>query len=375
MTFEINMKKQTSKFSFLFRRSVIWIGLPTLLVFIYLAIVAQPSYESQAQIVVKNNDNEAMMTIPGISAGMMGSGDSSIQESYRLIEYMKSPALIQKLEDLHGLQEHYAAPEFDKFRKLSDDANFDDLVAYFQGQLRLKVSSDSSIISLSVQAFDPELAQAILTSIIEESEQAINHLNHRISLSTTGIAKRELEKTKENLTVIRQRMFEFQISREVISPEAEVQMLLLNLSELDARILSKKTELKTKAQFLREDAFELKSLQQEVAGLEAQREEEMRALFVQDGNSIPSAARAYESLKLESEFALQSYAAALAAYETTKLEALRQEKFLLTISPPTQPINSAYPQPWRGTLTALIIILLVYGITRLVIATVLDHTI
>jgi capsular polysaccharide transport system permease protein len=370
------MKNQTSKMPFWRRRSVLCIGLPTLLVFIYFSMVAQPSYESQAKIIVQNNDRESMMAIPGISAGMIGSaGDSSIKDAYLLLEYMKSPELIRKLDDLYQIREHYASPVYDQFRKLNNDANFDDLIAYFQKQLHLKVSSDSGIISLSLQAFDAELAQSLLTSMIEESEQTINHLNHRILSSTTDIAARELQKTKEDLKVIRQRMFEFQVSRKVISPDAEIQMLLLNLSELDGRILSKKTELKTKEQFLKEDTFELKSIRQEIIGLEGQRNEEAGSLFVQDGTSIPNSAHEYESLKLESEFALQSYTAALAAYEKAKLEALRQEKFLLTISAPTQPIDATYPEPWLGTLTALILVSLLYGIARLVIATILDHTV
>jgi len=370
------MTKQTSEFSFWRRRSVLCIGLPTLLVFIYFAVLAKPAYESQAMIIVQNSNKELMMPIPVLSSGIIGgAGNASIKDAYVLLEYMKSPELIQKLDASYNIREHYASPAFDIIRKLKNDANFDDLVGYFRSQLHLKVSSDSGIISLSVKAFDAELAQLLLTAMIQQSELTINDLNERILLSTTDIAERELQKTKDDLKTIRERMFEFQVNRKVISPDAEIQMLLANLSELDARILSKKTELKTKEQFLKEDAFDLKTIRQEISGLEAQRNEEAVKLFLEDGTSIPNSAHEYESLKLESEFALQSYTAALAAFEKAKLEALRQEKFLLTISAPTQPVDASYPKPWQGTLTAFIIISLVYGIARLVIATILDHTV
>ena len=83
----------------------------------------------------------------------------------------------------------------------------------------------------------------------------------------------------------------------------------------------------------------------------------------------------YESLKLESEFALHTFTATLAAHEKAKLEALRQEKFLLTLSSPTKPVEASYPKPFESTLIALIVFGLLYGIVRLVVATILDHNI
>lgn len=370
------MEQQTTVSPIVRYRSWLCIGLPTLCVLLYLAFWAKPGYESKAHIVVQTSEKSPVLSLPGMGGRVMGGGSpKSLEDAYIVIEYLKSPELIEALDAEYGLKAHYSSPVTDVFRKLPSDANADELVEYFRRQLHLKVASDSGIISMSLKAFDPGLAQSVLQEMIERGEATINQLNDRIREAGTDGARRRLEKTKEDLRAVRKKLFAFQVDRKVIRPETEIEKLLTNLAELDGRILQKKAELKTKEQFLKRDVFELKSLRQEIRGLEQQREEKASSLFVEREESLADSAHKFETLKLESEFALQAYTAALASYEEAKLEALRKEKFLLTVSAPTKPVKATYPKPLTGALLALIVLSLVYGIGRLVVATVLDHTV
>ena len=353
-------------------RSVFCIGVPTHLVRLYLLMLAEPTYETEAKFVVENNTDESMLMMPGITQSIMGGGGAvSLRDAYLIAEYMQSPDLVRHLDEQHDLLAHYAAPAMDVLRRLQSDATLDDLVAYLRKQLHVKVTPDSSVVTVSLKAFDPAYAQAVLSSMIAFGEETINAMNDRMLRSTTQLAAQELERAKADLKVIRQRMFEFQVERQVIRPKDEISMRMANLAQVDAKILDRKTELRTKAQFLEEGAFELNAIRQQIRGLEGQRDEEAKTLFTDDLAGMTY----YESLKLEAEFALHTFTATLAAHEKAKLEALRQEKFLLSLSAPSLPVQAAYPEPYAGTLIAFILFGLLYGIARLLIATILDHNI
>jgi capsular polysaccharide transport system permease protein len=353
-------------------RSVFCIGVPTLLVLLYLLMLAEPTYETEAKFVVENNTDESMLMMPGITQSIMGGGGAvSLRDAYLIAEYMQSPDLVRHLDEQHDLLAHYAAPAMDVLRRLQSDATLDDLVAYLRKQLHVKVTPDSSVVTVSLKAFDPAYAQAVLSSMIAFGEETINAMNDRMLRSTTQLAAQELERAKADLKVIRQRMFEFQVERQVIRPKDEISVRMANLAQVDAKILERKTELRIKAQFLEEGAFELNAIRQQIRGLEGQRDEEAKTLFTDDLAGMTY----YESLKLEAEFALHTFTASLAAHEKAKLEALRQEKFLLSLSVPSLPVQAAYPEPYAGTLIAFILFGLLYGIARLLIATILDHNI
>ena len=357
-------------------RPVLFVGVPTLLVLLYLLMLAEPTYEAEAKFVVENNTDESMLMMPGITQSFMGGGGVvSLRDAYLIAEYMQSSDLVRNLDQQHNLLMHYAAPPMDFVRRLQSDATLDDLVTYFRKQLHVKVAPDSSVVTVSLKAFDAAYAQAVLSSMIAFGEETINGMNDRMLRSTTQLAAQELESAKADLKAIRQRMFEFQVERQVVRPEEEMSMRMTNLAQVDAKILDRKTELRTKAQFMEEGAFELNAIRQQIRGLEEQRAEEASVLFSDDSTGMSNAVYEYESLKLEAEFALHTFTATLAAHEKAKLEALRQEKFLLSLSAPSLPMQAAYPEPFAGTLIALILFGLLYGIARLLIATILDHNI
>ena len=176
-------------------RSVFCIGVPTLLVLLYLLMLAEPTYETEAKFVVENNTDESMLMVPGITQSIMGGGGAvSLRDAYLIAEYMQSPDLVRHLDQQHDLLAHYAAPAMDVLRRLQSDATLDDLVAYLRKQLHVKVTPDSSVVTVSLKAFDPAYAQAVLSSMIAFGEETINAMNDRMLRSTTELAAQELER-------------------------------------------------------------------------------------------------------------------------------------------------------------------------------------
>jgi capsular polysaccharide transport system permease protein len=116
-------------------------------------------------------------------------------------------------------------------------------------------------------------------------------------------------------------------------------------------------------------------LQQQIAALSSQRQQETGNLVGAGDNSVAATLQAYEDIRIQSEFALQAYTAAFALAEAAKLEAGKQEKFLLLIAPPHLPEEPVFPSPIKGVLTVFICSSVLFGIGRLVISTIRDHSI
>lgn len=356
-------------------RFALCVGLPTLLVFLYLLLLAAPTYRTETRIIVRENGDSAAGIIPGLAASLIGGGiKSSLEDAYILIDFLKSSTLIEKIDAQLDLRAHYSSPTLDFVRRLPANATTEELQAFYLRHVRISVIPESSIVTLQVDAFDPAYAQKLAQALVAASELAINELNGRMVAAQTGVATRELAKTREHLGAARRKLLEFQVANNIVDPAEEIGARLATLAGLDSRAVEKKAELRAKEKFLRDDAIELRTLRQEIEAIEAQRAQENLRLVNPANPGMAAAAQAYEEVKFEAELSLQAFTAALGLDEKAKLDASRQSKFLLQISTAHLPQDPAYPKPLFGTLTAFALLSILYGITRLVIATIRDHT-
>lgn len=359
---------------------VAYVGTLTLAWALYLLVIAQPSYTTETRVIVRENREAAPGIIPGIAASLVGGGiKSSLEDAYVLVDYLQSSSLVSEIDTQLNLRAHFSTPSLDIFRRLGRNAASEDLHAYFLRHVKINVIPESSIVTIEVNAFEPAFAQKLAQALVTASEKAINNLNNRMVTAQTTLASNELSKARTNLTAARRKLLNFQATNNIIDPTGEVFSRLTSLAALDERLVQKRAELRIKQQFIREDAFDIRTLQQEITGLEAQRTQENQRLINSSGASDPqgiaAAAQAYEEVKLEADFALQTFTAALALDEKAKLDSARQAKFLLQISQPHLPEAHSFPSLFINTLTAFAVLSLFYGIIRLIIATIRDHTI
>jgi capsular polysaccharide transport system permease protein len=70
--------------------------------------------------------------------------------------------------------------------------------------------------------------------------------------------------------------------------------------------------------------------------------------------------------------ALQAYATSLASLEKSRVDAYQQQKYLVTIGKPTKPESTSYPAVGYNVTLFAVLLLLLYGIARIVIATILE---
>ena len=351
-------------------------GVPTVLTLLYMLVFAHPVYQAETKLIVRENKETASSIIPGLAASLLGTGaQTSVEDAYILAAYLHGSQFIDTADRRLGLKEHFRTPVFDPLHTLKKNPLAEEFYDYIRARITIKIAADSNIVSVSTQAFSPEMARALAKLIVEESEKAINTLNARMVDSQTTLARRELAQSQATLLEKRQQLLRFQTVHAMVNPESEVTSRLGNVAGLDAKLVEKRTELRTKEQYLRPDSFEIRAIQQAINALDSQRRHETGALVTSGGESMAATLQAYEDLKLQSEFAQQAYASAFALMETSKLAAGRQEKFLLLIEAPGVPEEPAYPLPLHATATVFATTAVLFGIGRLMLCTVRDHSI
>jgi capsular polysaccharide transport system permease protein len=133
-------------------------------------------------------------------------------------------------------------------------------------------------------------------------------------------------------------------------------------------------ELKGLQAYLNDDAPQLSTLQAQIAGIRQQlQEERLESVTDSDGRSLNIIAGEYQELLAELEFKSDAYRAALTGLETARIESTRKLKSLVLVDSPVLPESAAYPRRFYTMIALLMGLTLLYGILRLIVATIEDH--
>jgi capsular polysaccharide transport system permease protein len=346
------------------------------LTLLYLLFFAQATYQAEVKLIVRENKETASSLIPGLAASLLGTGSQiSVEDAYILSAYLHGSQFIDLADRRLGLKAHFQHPVLDPLHRLKKAPEAEEFYDYVRDHISINIAGDSNIVTIYTKAFSPRMAQDLANLVIEESEKAINILNVRMTDSKTALANKELAHRQANLLNKRQELLAFQTAHNMLNPTSEAGSHLAMLATLDGKLIEKKTELRTKEQYLQPDSFEIKSIQQAIKALDSQRQQETGTLVAPGDKNMAATLLAYEDLRMQAEFAQQAYASAFALVESATLEAGRQEKFLLLIEPAHLPEHPIFPEPAEGTIIAFITATVLFAIARLVAATIRDHSI
>ena len=351
------------------------IGLPTLIVGIYTSILASDEIAASATAIVKENNDSAGPEIPGFASAVFNYGSStSLEDAYLLESYIKSENFILKMNDALELDKHFSSAGFFLFQRLSSRSDAETLYNYLADRLSIKLSIDSSIITLKFRSFDPTYSKKVLNYIVNEAEAKINDLSQRMSDSYMSLAWRQLERSEAELRAANQALLDFQTKNGWLN-ESEVTTGFTQIEALRGRLIDSQVERKTLLQSMRPETPKVQNLDTRIEAMKMSLTELQSKLLKNESGSSISLANDFSRLSLELEFSQNKYAASTSAFEQAQKEASQQHKFLLLISPVMAESVPAAPKPLESTLTTFVVSLLAYLVIRLIILTIRDHTV
>lgn len=245
---------------------------------------------------------------------------------------------------------------------------------YFQNRVEVVYDDLTGLLTIKTEGFTPEDSQNIAKAILSESEKFVNEMSHKMYRQQLDFAEGELMKAKERFTKAKNTLLAFQNRYGVLDPISQAQAQANLAMEFDATLSKKEAELNAMLAYLQESAPQVVTLKSEISALKKQLIKEQKRVTSESNAAINTLASQYQNLTIEVGFSEDIYKLALAAVEKARLEATRQVKFLATIQSPIVPEMAEYPRRIHNLITIFIVLILLYGISQLIKATIEDHT-
>ncbi|RQZ28615.1 ABC transporter permease [Burkholderia sp. Bp9017] len=352
---------------------------PMIVATIYYGFLARDRYLSSSQVVVHKVGSESAAEaspIPGLAALMGGGGLSGGNSSETLYvrEYVVSQDMLNILQKKMHWSQHYSGRLSDPLYYLSPNATSEELLKYYQRMVTAQFDATTGLLTISVQAFDRKFADDVVSVIISESDHFVNEISHRLAREQVSFAEDELERSRLNYEARRKAMLNFQSANNVLDAQRAavarndvIAGLQSDLTKAEATLRALRASLREDTPQIRQQKFQIQAIQEQISA------ENRKLIAKNSDDQLNVIASNYQSLELNAGIAQDAYKASVSALESARIEATKKLRSLVVVVSPNMPDEALFPRRAYSLLTALILLLLIYGITQFVIATVNDH--
>lgn len=353
-------------------RSFLWIvAVPVAIAGIYYIFIASDRYVSESRLTVKRTGD---MSAGIINLGPIALGSGADREdALYLKEYIHSFDMLDFLDRQFSLRKMYQDSRIDFITRLSSGASNEDFLKYYKKRVEVSYDEPSSVLTIRVQAFKPELAKKINEAIIGQSERFINAISHKIAAEQMLFVEQDLARTKDRLQSAKNRVLGFQNVHHVIDPVEQAKSMAGFVTQMETTLASNEAELRTLLTYLNEDSYQVVALKNKIESLREQIVKEKERLTGKGDKRLNEISAEFMNIRFDMEFVADVYKATLSALEKTRVEASKKIKNLVVIASPNLPDEPEYPRRAYRLSTMFIVLLIVYGIFRLIAATVKEH--
>src|SRR5699024_3620965 len=171
----------------------------------------------------------------------------------------------------------------------------------------------------------------------------------------------------------------FQNEHNLFNAEVTAESMSQIVANLEAEIVKEKARLNGLKTRLAANAPQIRSQENKINALIKQLEAEQRKITSGDFKSaedmlnLNTIAFEYRRLQVDLLVSEEFYKTSLAVVENAKLETIKNIRSLIAVVQPNLPEKAAYPRTIYNLITILIVLLLIYGITQFVLASIRDH--
>lgn len=350
--------------------------LPIVLAALYFGPIAADQYESEARFIVRKANGEQSLPLGGLlqTAGLAPTQDNAAAVQ----DFMTSRDAVRELERAGagrpGLRVILSRPEADfinRFPRFFGGESFEQLYKRFEDFVTVTLDSSSGITTLKVRAFRPEDSHVVAQALLDAGEGLVNRLNDRAERDLLALARSEVQRAEQEVLASQARITEFRQGNRLLDPASGSTPLIELVGKLSADLAASQAQL-NQLLAASPDSPQIGPLRSRVSALENQVERE-RAKITGGSGSVAAKLSAYERLYLQRQFADKALTSAMASLEAARVKAQRERIYIEQIVRPNLADYPLYPRRLFGFLATAASILMLYGIGRLVSASVKEH--
>ncbi len=348
--------------------------LPTAIAAVWLFLFAADQYESQAHFLVRSADTGGgSAEIPG-ALQMFGLGGTSnaAGQAMSIADYLDSHDAVAAANAKLDLVAIFRRPEADIISRLwNANPEAETLARHYRRHVDISYDVDTGITDLAVTTYRPEDSRALAETLLALGEARVNALNARAQDALLQSSQAQLAEAEAALGDINTALAAYRQQQRQVDPalsgKAETELATTLRGELAALRAQEATMAGISASSPQRIAVRrrIAALAAEVASVDARLSGEARGISAGIGN--------FENLRMRQEFAAKRYELAAAMYEKARMEAMRQNLFVVRVVEPNLPERALYPQRFTIVLTLFSGLALAYGIGWLILAGVREH--
>lgn len=340
--------------------------IPTLLVVGYFSIGMSSQYTSEARFAVRGGERvsaDLLSSLTGLSSF------TQAQDSLIVVNFVKSRAIVDQLEQTVGLRALFSRRNVDWLSRFNDENSIEDLVTYWRWKVSTDVESPSGIITIRVSAFAPADAQKIANAVVSLSEQLINTLSSKARRDAVEETESELARAEQRLGKARLTLRDLRNAQSTLDPRRTAEGINKLIGELRLERARLEEEVNSAKQSqIAESAPQIQVLRTRSQVVSDQIVDLERQMTSANGNSpgtVSSKITRFDELELERQISEKQYSLAVAAFERARLNAERQKMYLTTFVAPLLPEESEWPKRFWFSLAGFLAMTAIYWIGTL----------
>ena len=349
------------------------VGLPTLLMALYMTFIASPRYTSEFQLTYDTYQSPQKLST-GLVQALFGTAQNNVVDyGVILYKYIESAALLKKLDAELHLRDYYSSPKVDFLSRMNKNASFEKFLVYYNWYVSASYSL-GGYLTVDVEAFDPKFTLKLAQAIVKASDQMINDLTARARQNEVKYAEDELKHEETRLRDARLALTNFQNAHRDLNPPVSANQLTGIVGKLQSDLSAERTQLSDLLSYMNPKAPQVAAVKFKIAALEKQLQEQQHTL-ANTGGGIPYSKilDEYSRLQVNEEFAKNAYQAAQQGLEVARADAARQQSYLIDFAPPYLPDKASLSVPILYTLTVFAASAVLFGIGSLIAAAFRDH--
>lgn len=335
---------------------VICFVLPTLAGAIYYGLIASDRYVTEARFAIRPAIGAVEKATPDSVGTNSGVASQMVaQDTLITYAYIHSRPMVEILEKQLPIREWFGRDSIDYLSRFDTEKPIEKFLKYWKQRVDVEVESGSGIMSLTVEAFDPDESLAIAKAILKESERMVNELSTTARNDALAESNRELKLADERLRKVSVAVRDLRNREGVLDAQKSNEANLKVVSELRAGRINLAVQLAIGQRDLGPESRRIMDLKQQIRDIDDNIARIEKASATQDPEQkrvLSEALTRFEALENERKNATKYYEQVLSAHERARIIAARQVEFF---SPIVQPVRAeSSTQPRRILMISLI---------------------
>ncbi|WP_077808271.1 hypothetical protein [Neoasaia chiangmaiensis] len=370
--------RQPSRLALALRRRapfLVVVVAPTILATFYYAAIATPQYISEAQFVVRGQNNQSSGALAGLMS-ITGSGGGSSEDTYAVQDYIMSRDAAREMLDKEHIDRVYSVPQADflaRFPNFYTLKSFEHFFSYYKRHVLAELDTTSGLSTLQVRTFTASDSQRIARALLNASERLVNKMNERQRQNLVASSLRERDDVVAHLRDLSKQIDAYRNQVAMLDPNKQSEPMLKDIATLQTMLITTQLQVE-QLQATAPNSPLITVYQHRIAALADQIAHAATGVTGDDRSMVPKIS-AYDDLLLQRTLAEKELVTTTAALDSARAQADKQQLYLDEVTQPNLPDYPLYPRSLTNIAIVFLTMGALYVMASLIIAGAREHKI